>query len=72
MPPLTTFRSPVLSLWQSAVNEVVSRQAASQPAVLGDEPTANLSSTAPLMLKSIDAAEALRLRFRHRAPRPRP
>ncbi len=59
MPPLTTFRSPVLSLWQSAVNEVVSRQAASQPSVLGDEPAANLSSTTPIMLQSIDAAEAI-------------
>lgn len=62
MPTITTFRSPVVSLWQSAVNEVLAQQAASQPAVLGDEgqsPESNLSSTTPIMLQTIDAAEAL-------------
>jgi hypothetical protein len=59
MPPIKTYRSPVLSLWQSAVNEVLARQAASQPAVLGDNPEPQMSSTAPIMLQSIDAAEAI-------------
>jgi predicted phosphodiesterase len=57
-PPLATFRSPVLSLWQSAIDEVSARQAAAQPRTLG-ESTPAASATAPLMLQSIAAAQAI-------------
>ncbi len=60
MPPITTFQSSVLSLWQSAINEVLSRREADRPRVLGEEPApSNLSSTAPIMLESIEVADAL-------------
>src|SRR3954454_24683981 len=57
MPPLPTFRSPVVSLWQSAIDEVLAQQRANQPQVLGDEP-APPSSQAPIMLQTVAAAEA--------------
>ena len=58
MPPLPTFRSPVVSLWQSAIDEVLAQQRASQPQVLGDEPPPP-SSQAPIMLQAVAAAEAI-------------
>src|SRR5215204_1636586 len=58
MPPLPTFRSPVVSLWQSAINEVLAQQRANQPQVLGDEPPVP-SSQAPIMLQAVAAAEAI-------------
>jgi hypothetical protein len=58
MPPLATFRSPVISLWQSAINEVLAQQRESQPQVLGEE-EAVPSSDAPIMLQTVAAAEAI-------------
>jgi predicted phosphodiesterase len=58
MPPLPTFRSPVVSLWQSAIDEVLAQQRANQPQVLGDEPPPP-SSQAPIMLQTVAAAEAI-------------
>src|SRR6187397_2289592 len=58
MPPLPTFRNSAVSLWQSAINEVLAQQQANQPAVLGDEPPPP-SSQAPIMLQAVAAAEAI-------------
>jgi len=58
MPPLATFRSPVISLWQSAINEVLAQQRESQPAVLGEEEAVPSSDT-PIMLQTVAAAEAI-------------
>jgi predicted phosphodiesterase len=58
MPPLTTFHSPVLSLWQSAINEVLAQQKAAQPKALGESELPS-SADAPIMLQSVAAAEAL-------------
>jgi hypothetical protein len=58
MPPLPTFRNPAVSLWQSAINEVLAQQRANQPQVLGDEPPVP-SSQAPIMLQAVAAAEAI-------------
>ena len=58
MPPLPTFRSPAVSLWQSAIDEVLAQQQANQPQVLGDEPPPP-SSQAPIMLQAVAAAEAI-------------
>ena len=55
MPPLPTFRNPAVSLWQSAIDEVLAQQRASQPQVLGDEPPVP-SSQAPIMLQAVAAA----------------
>src|SRR3954447_9535278 len=58
LPPLPTFRNSAVSLWQSAINEVLEQQRANQPQVLGDElPTP--SSQAPIMLQAVAAAEAI-------------
>jgi Calcineurin-like phosphoesterase len=58
MPPLATFRSPVISLWQSAISEVVAQERESQPAVLGED-EAVPSSDVPIMLQTVAAAEAI-------------
>src|SRR5438105_6686345 len=58
MAPLPTFRSPAVSLWQSAIDEVLAQQRANQPQVLGDEPSVP-NSQAPIMLQTVAAAEAL-------------
>src|SRR4051794_3381758 len=58
MPPLPTFRNSAVSLWQSAIDEVLAQQRANQPAVLGDEPPPP-SSQAPIMLQAVAAAEAI-------------
>src|SRR3954452_22758255 len=58
MAPLPTFRSPAVSLWQSAIDEVLARSRANQPQVLGDEPPLP-SSQAPIMLQAVAAAEAI-------------
>src|SRR5690349_15904910 len=58
MPPLPTFRSPAISLWQSAIDEVLAQEQANQPQVLGDEPPPP-TSQAPIMLQTVAAAEAL-------------
>jgi predicted phosphodiesterase len=58
MPPLPTFRNPAVSLWQSAIDEVLAQQRANQPQVLGDEPPPP-SSQAPIMLQAVAAAEAI-------------
>jgi predicted phosphodiesterase len=57
MPPLPTFRSPAVSLWQSAIEEVLAQQRANQPQVLGDEQPP--ASQAPIMLQTVAAAEAI-------------
>ena len=58
MPPLPTFRNSAVSLWQSAIDEVLAQQRANQPQVLGDEPPVP-SSQAPIMLQAVAAAEAI-------------
>jgi len=58
MAPLPTFRNSAVSLWQSAINEVLAQQRANQPQVLGDEPPVP-SSQAPIMLQAVAAAEAI-------------
>src|SRR6476659_9313460 len=58
MAPLPTFRNSAVSLWQSAINEVLEQQRANQPQVLGDEPPVP-SSQAPIMLQAVAAAEAI-------------
>jgi predicted phosphodiesterase len=58
MPPLPTFRSPVISLWQSAINEVLAQQKAAQPKVLGDDQPVS-SADAPIMIETVAAAEAI-------------
>ncbi len=58
MPPLPTFRNSAVSLWQSAINEVLAQQRANQPQVLGDEPPPP-TSQAPIMLQAVAAAEAI-------------
>src|SRR5262245_38786374 len=58
MARVTTFRSSVLSLWQSAINEVLTRRNAAQPGVLGEsEP--HLSADTPIMMQSVAVAEAI-------------
>lgn len=58
MPPLATFRHPVISLWQSAVNEVLAQQRESQPNVLSAEaPTP--SSDTPIMQQTVAAASSI-------------
>jgi hypothetical protein len=57
MTPITTFRSPVISVWQSAIDEVLARRNAA--ATLGEEPTSQaLSSDEPLMIEAVSAAKA--------------
>jgi predicted phosphodiesterase len=58
MPPLATFRNPVISLWQSAINEVLARQREAQPRVLGEEEPTPTSDT-PIMIETVAAAEAI-------------
>src|SRR5262249_46688194 len=58
MPSLSTFRSPEVSLWQSAIDEVLARQRANAPQVLGEEEPAP-SSQAPIMMQAVAAAEAV-------------
>jgi predicted phosphodiesterase len=53
----TTFPSPVFSLWQSAVHEVLAQRAAAA-GTLGGAP-ATLSSNEPIMLQSVAAAQAI-------------
>jgi predicted phosphodiesterase len=57
MAPLPTFRNSAVSLWQSAIDEVLAQQRANQPQVLGDE--RGPSSQAPIMLQAVAAAEAI-------------
>ncbi|HEU5102253.1 MAG TPA: metallophosphoesterase, partial [Roseiflexaceae bacterium] len=58
MPPLPTFRSPEVSLWQSAIDEVLAQQRANAPQVLGEnEPEAR--SQAPIAMQAAAAAEAI-------------
>jgi 3',5'-cyclic AMP phosphodiesterase CpdA len=58
MDSLATFRSPVVSLWQSAINEVLARQHDAQPQTLGDELPPS-TADAPIMRESAAAAQAL-------------
>jgi hypothetical protein len=58
MPPLATFRNPVISLWQSAINEVLARQREAQPRELGEEEPTPTSDT-PIMIETVAAAEAI-------------
>src|SRR5689334_2199317 len=58
MPPLPTFRSPEVSLWQSAIDEVLAQQRANAPQVLGeDEPGPR--SQEPIAMQAAAAAEAI-------------
>ncbi len=58
MPPLATFRNQAISLWQSAINEVLAQQREAQPRVLGEEEPTPASDT-PIMLQTVAAAEAI-------------
>jgi predicted phosphodiesterase len=58
MAPLPTFRSPEVSLWQSAIDEVLAQQRANAPRVLGeDEPGPR--SQEPIAMQAAAAAEAI-------------
>src|SRR5215207_2292315 len=58
MAPLPTFRNAEVSLWQSAIEEVLAQQRANQPQVLGDEPPVP-SSQAPIAMQAAAAANAI-------------
>jgi hypothetical protein len=56
MTTITTFRSPVVSVWQSAIDEVLARRNAA--ATLGESPK-TLSADEPLMIEAVAAANAI-------------
>jgi hypothetical protein len=57
MTTITTFRSPVVSVWQSAIDEVLARRNAA--ATLGEPTSQTLSSDEPLMIEAVSAASAI-------------
>jgi len=56
MTTITTFRSPIVSVWQSAIDEVLARRNAA--ATLGEAPK-TLSADEPLMIEAVAAANAI-------------
>ena len=58
MPPLPTFRNSAVSLWQSAIDEVLAQQRAKAPQVLGDDEPGPRSQE-PIAMQAAAAAEAI-------------